>query len=142
MSIYADTSFLVSLYVLDANSAAAAARMKRAKLPLSISSLGELELTNAICLRIFRKELTRPEAKAAFTLIRNDIGAGVLRVTAMSIAGLERAKRIARKQTPLLGSRTLDVLHVALALVLKAEAFYTFDERQRRLATAEGMAVF
>lgn len=116
--------------------------MKRAKLPLSISSLGELELTNAICSRIFRKELTRPEAKAAFTLIGNDIGAGVLRVTAISTAGLERAKRIALKQTPLLGSRTLDVLHVALALVSKAEAFYTFDERQRRLAIAEGLVVF
>jgi predicted nucleic acid-binding protein len=142
LSIYADTSFLVSLYVLDANSAAAAARMKRAKLPLSVSSLGELELTNAICLRVFRKELSRGEAKAALTLIRNDIGAEVLRVTAISIAAFERAKRIARKQTPLLGSRTLDVLHVALALALKAEGFYTFDERQRRLAAAEGLAVF
>lgn len=141
MSVYVDTSFLASLYVLDANSPSAAARMKRAELPVSISSLGELELANAISLRIFREELTRPEAKAAFVLIRDDIEAGVLRANAISIAGLERAKRIARKRTPILGSRTLDALHVALALELRAKFFYTFDERQRRLAAAEGLIV-
>lgn len=141
MSIYADTSFLVSLYVFDANSASAASRMKRVKLPLSISSLGELELTNAISLRVFRKELARTDSNAAFALIRNDIETGVLRVNAVSIAGLERAKRIARKRTPILGTRTLDIWHVALALELKAKFFYTFDDRQKRLAAAEGLIV-
>lgn len=59
MTAYADTSFLVSLYVLDANSALAAARMEQAKLPILLTPLGELELTNAISLRLFRRELDR-----------------------------------------------------------------------------------
>jgi predicted nucleic acid-binding protein len=35
--------------------------------------------------------------------------------------------------------RTLDSLHVACALELKAERFWTFDERQARLAEAVGL---
>ena len=38
-----------------------------------------------------------------------------------------------------LGARTLDSLHVACALELRAERFWTFDERQKRLARAEGL---
>jgi len=40
-----------------------------------------------------------------------------------------------------LGTRTLDVLHFASALVLKADTFYTFDVNQGKLAKAEGLAV-
>jgi predicted nucleic acid-binding protein len=35
--------------------------------------------------------------------------------------------------------RTLDSLHVACALELKAERFWTFDDRQARLAEAVGL---
>ena len=45
------------------------------------------------------------------------------------------------QHTPTLGTRMLDVLHVAIALLLKPEAFYSFDERQRRLAQANGLRV-
>jgi predicted nucleic acid-binding protein len=55
------------------------------------------------------------------------------------ILAYEVAARISRRRTFQLGVRTLDILHVASALVLKAEAFYTFDGRKRRLAKAEGL---
>jgi predicted nucleic acid-binding protein len=35
--------------------------------------------------------------------------------------------------------RTLDSLHVACALELKADRFWTFDERQAKLARARGL---
>jgi predicted nucleic acid-binding protein len=38
-----------------------------------------------------------------------------------------------------LGVRTLDSLHVGCALELKAERFWTFDDRQVRLAEAVGL---
>ncbi len=141
MSAYADTSFLASLYVLDGNSALAAARMTRAQLPLLLTPLGELELTNAVSLRLFRKELSASQVKAALTLIRNDLQDGVLMVNALTASAFERAKQIARRQTPRLGTRTLDVLHVASALVLQADTFYSFDARQAKLAAAEGLLV-
>ena len=40
-----------------------------------------------------------------------------------------------------MGTRTLDVLHVASALVLSATEFYTFDRNQSRLAAMEGLRV-
>ncbi|MCU1241840.1 MAG: hypothetical protein JWO71_2566 [Candidatus Acidoferrum typicum] len=141
MSVYADTSFLVSLYVLDVNSARADASMRRTNLPIVISTLVELELTNAISLRLFRRELKTAGAKAAYTLVRKDIEDGVLESKPIPNVAFERAKQIARRGTPRLGTWTLDVLHVALALQFGAEAFYTFDARQAKLAVAEGLAL-
>jgi len=46
---------------------------------------------------------------------------------------------LARRYGPKLGVRTLDSLHVACALELRAEQFWTFDERQARLARAAGL---
>jgi predicted nucleic acid-binding protein len=46
---------------------------------------------------------------------------------------------LARRYGPKLGTRTLDSLHVACALELKAERFWTFDERQGKLAKAAGL---
>lgn len=37
------------------------------------------------------------------------------------------------------GARTLDSLHVACAMELKANRFWTFDERQAKLAKAAGL---
>jgi len=48
--------------------------------------------------------------------------------------------RLARQHEPTLGVRTLDTLHVAAALELKATRFWTFDERQAKLAEAQGLA--
>ena len=39
------------------------------------------------------------------------------------------------------GFRTYDILHVASALLLGCDTFWSFDEKARKLATLEGMAV-
>ncbi|MGA7855399.1 MAG: type II toxin-antitoxin system VapC family toxin [Candidatus Acidiferrales bacterium] len=141
MNPYADTSFLVSLYVLDANSAQAAARMSRATLPVLITTFGELELVNAISLRVFRKELAAHQAKAARSLIAADLQQGVLDMKPLPPAVFERAKQVSRRRTPRLGTRTLDVLHVAIASLLQVKIFYTFDRNHAKLAGAEGLSV-
>ena len=141
MSVYADTSFLVSLYVLDANSEKAASHMQQAKLPFLLTTFGELELTNAISLRLFRRELTPSKVKAARALVQKDLMDGVLLAKPMTMNNFEKAMRMARGRTPQLGTRTLDILHVASALELKAEMFYTFDHNQARLGKTEGLLV-
>ena len=57
--IYLDTSFLVSLYCPDANSAFAAALLQTVTVPLVITTLCELEAVNALGLRVFRKEVSQ-----------------------------------------------------------------------------------
>ncbi len=141
MSAYADTSFLVSLYVFDANSERAAAQIKRATLPILLTSFGELELANALFLRVFRKELPASNVKAAYALVRKDIHDGVFQWKPLSGEVFEKAGQIAQQRTAHLGTRTLDVLHVASALVLRADSFFTFDRTQARLARAEGLNV-
>ncbi|MGD0225706.1 MAG: type II toxin-antitoxin system VapC family toxin [Terriglobia bacterium] len=141
MSAYADTSFLVSLYVMDGNSARAAGRIKSAPLPLSLTLFNEVEIINAFYLRLYRKEIDPSQIRAAQGLFQEDIENGIFEVMPLSSAVFDRAKRLAEKHTVRLGTRTLDVLHVASALVLKADTFYTFDVNQGKLAKAEGLAV-
>ena len=141
MSTYADTSFLVSLYVLDANSALAAGRMERVRFPIFLTPFGELELINAISLRQFRRELRPSKVSAALSLVRKDLADGILQLKPLAASVFDRAKQMARRRTPQLGTRTLDVLHVASALELRAEEFYTFDRNQEKLAKAEGLVV-
>jgi len=46
---------------------------------------------------------------------------------------------MARRHGARLGMRTLDSLHVAAALELGAKSFWTFDERQAKLAAATAL---
>jgi predicted nucleic acid-binding protein len=139
VSIYADTSFFVSLFVLDANSQAAARFMRSAKLPILLTPLNELEFLNALHLRVFRREMGAGEVKSAAALFREDLGAQIFSLKSLSASIFERAKSLVRNRSARLGTRTFDVLHVASALVLQADTFCTFDRSQRQLAKEEGL---
>jgi len=47
--------------------------------------------------------------------------------------------QLAQRHAARIGVRTLDTLHVAAALELKTERFWTFDDRQAKLALAVGL---
>jgi predicted nucleic acid-binding protein len=51
------------------------------------------------------------------------------------------AEDLSFKYTETEGHRFADILHVATAIHLGAERFFTFDLNQKRLAEAEGMNV-
>jgi predicted nucleic acid-binding protein len=139
LKAYCDTSFLVSLYTPDANSALSATEMRRASTTLLITPLCELELVNALQLRLFRKELTTSEARAAYAAIQSDISAAVYSLQPLSTGVFEAAKRLSLKYVAQIGSRSLDVLHVAAALAMGAEMLLSFDDKQRKLARAAGL---
>ena len=139
MRAYADTSFLVSLYTPDANSVSAAKKMEDLRTALLLTPFGELELSNALELRVRRGELTHSEVEAARAALKDDMEKGIYARRPLPGALFERAMEITRKRTARLGTRTLDVLHVACALTLLADTFYSFDRNQKRLARAEGL---
>ena len=132
---------MFSLYVLDVNSAAASAKVRRAVLPLLLTDVGRIEILNAVGLRLFRKELLPSAAAKVYDLFREDVEHGVVQIVPLPVAAYQLAEGIARKYTPHLGTRTLDVLHVAGALALKAGAFYTFDNKQAKLAFTLGLRI-
>jgi predicted nucleic acid-binding protein len=137
---YADTGFLVSLYGQDDHSAAATALVKPKPVFL-LTSLGEAEFTNAVELQVFRGHWTRREARLVQEQFLRHQAAGVFRVEPLGPEVWEKALILSRRHSAKLGTRTLDLLHVAAALVLSPDVFFTFDERQRKLAKAERLRV-
>ncbi len=131
MRIYTDTSFLVSLYSPDANSAAA---VRAVKASAFVTILGELELLNAFGLRVFRKEVTEAQAQSSLSDFEKDLRDGLFQLRGLPDPVFERARQLSRQTTPKLGTRAADVLHVAAALELGADYLYSFDHHQRKLA--------
>lgn len=59
-----------------------------------------------------------------------DLAAGIFDRVAPDLPGIVReAERLSALHSETLGTRTLDILHVAAALVLGCPAFLTFDRR-------------
>jgi predicted nucleic acid-binding protein len=54
---------------------------------------------------------------------------------------VREAERLSALHSEKLGTRSLDILHVAAALVLGAAEFHSFDGRQAALARAAGLRV-
>ena len=125
MSSYADTSFLVSLYTVDANSAVADALMRRAGLPILLTPLVETELVNTLYLRVYRRELRASQIHSAHALFQSDMAGGMFQPRPLSANVFDKARLLSRKQTPRLGTRALDVLHVASAIELELKHFAT-----------------
>lgn len=139
MSCYLDTSVLFSLYVPDANTAAAVSKTHAAARPFLCTDFAEFEFVNALSLRHFRRELSLSQVKEVLALFRQDLESGTLRSARIPSVAFERAREIARQHTAKLGTRSLDILHVASALALGATQLITFDERQAKLASFVGL---
>lgn len=141
MSTYADTSFLVSLYVFDDNSPRASAMFASASFPFMLTPLLEAEIVNAFYLRIFRKESGEKQIRTSLELFGKDVRAGVFELKSFSNDIFRQASQISTRRTAKVGTRTLDLLHVASAVLLKTDKFATFDKKQAELARAEGLVV-
>lgn len=138
MSIYADTSWIVSLYVRDSHSAEALRRMA-SKPVIWLTPLHRAEFTHAIQQHVFQSQLSLRESERVYADFEADRAAGVWAEVSFPDQAFEVCAQLARRHVARLGGRTLDTLHVACALELKAARFWTFDERQARLARAEGL---
>jgi predicted nucleic acid-binding protein len=83
--------------------------------------------------------LTAEAARHANSQFVSDESGGLWREAQLPENAFELCADLARRYGPKLGTRTLDTLHVACALELKAERFWTFDERQAKLAKVTGL---
>lgn len=139
---YVDPSALLKLYLHEHESAAMCAWRRRNASPLAVTHHGKLEITNALCLAMWRGDLTPAAGKDALASLEEDFSEGrYRRADLLWRAALNRAADLSRRHSPRLGTRTLDVLHVACALELQHRSFLTFDLRQQKLARAAGLRV-
>ena len=104
--------------------------------------LHRLEIINAIRRNLASKRIRRKQALKALQTLRADLCSGFYLQPPLDWAKVfQRSHRPSRKHANKLLVRSLDLLHVALALELGTSEFLTFDDRQRQAATAEGFKV-
>ena len=150
--IYADSSFIVRLVTSDLGSEEVMAQFRQLRRPqLAFSSFLSLEVTNALNLQILARKTSTPSREksaqvAQLTAAASRLEKMVERKLLVPVShdweeSLRIAKELSNKYTPLLGTRTLDLIHLAAAIVLKAELFLTCDKKQARVAKAENCEV-
>ena len=49
--------------------------------------------------------------------------------------------KMSKSHTPTTGVRALDIMHVAVALSMQADRFFTFDKQQSQLAATAGFQI-
>jgi predicted nucleic acid-binding protein len=135
---YIDASFLVSLYVPDQHSIVAE-RLMASNPSVWLTPLHFAESTHAIEQLVFRGASTRAQADLVHERFAQHRASGMWVEAALRDSIFDVCARLARRYGAKLGLRTLDTLHVAAALELKAQRFWTFDERQKKLARAAGL---
>ena len=136
--IYLDTGCLLKLYYPEPQSNRVA-QLVNGQL-IAYTPLHELELTNALELKRFRKEATLAQVRATLALVEGDARAGVLSRTPIDWdSALRESTALAKAYSHITGSRSLDLMHCAAAHQLAISAFLTTDERQRRVAQKLGL---
>jgi predicted nucleic acid-binding protein len=138
VSVYADTSFLVSIYLTDVHSPLAD-RLFKSSAGVFCTPLHLVEFAHSIEQSLFRRRISAGQARELYFEFERDRRSGLWREVGQPELTFAVSVDLARTHTATLGTRTLDTLHVASALELKAERFWTFDERQSKLAKAVGL---
>ena len=142
MNGYADTGFIASLYLLETTTAAAQKVVVGLSAPLPLIPLSILEMRNTLNLAIVRGKITLTERDRIWRQFQAQCDAGFfVKMTVPSQALHDKARELSDLHTPTLATRSLDLLHVAAAKLLGAREFFSFDERQRKTAAAEGLKV-
>jgi predicted nucleic acid-binding protein len=153
MSPYADTNFFTRAYLELPDSQEADRLLWMAKrgdsAPLPLTWLHRVETLNAFQLHVFLARMTgqtsvSPEQAAlAHANFRSDVqSADFLRSVAIPAAELEKQfEELSLRHTSRHGFRTYDLLHVASALVLKCDGFWSFDPKASKLAALEGLKI-
>ena len=140
--VYVDTSVIVKLYIKEEYSQESSNWLKENNEAIPLTSFHELEFINAIHLKQFRTEITPEKINLIMSRFEEHEKGGIyyrpqLDWSAIFIHAIDLSK----KHSSSIGSRALDILHVASALSINADRFLTLDDRQTRLAALAGLKI-
>jgi len=140
ISHYFDTGVVLKLVIEEPLSGKVLAFVRKRNLPVPFSRLLEVETENALHGLHFRKEITARQLTGARNLVSEMVRSGRLLSVELS---LDRIARETLSLVPLVtvktGCRTLDLMHVAAAKLLKADNFVSTDRRQLAAARLCGL---
>ena len=150
---YADTNFFTRAYLKlpesgEADRLLAMAAQGKAN-PLPVTWLHRIETVNAFQLHVYfarspgQPYVTPEQAALALANYRDDLQrATFLNPVAIATSELERQfEDLSWRHTARHGFRTYDLLHVASALALKCDSFWSFDPKASKLAALEGLKI-
>jgi predicted nucleic acid-binding protein len=140
LNIYADSSFIVSVYVRVTHSAEALRRISK-RPRVWLTPLHKLEFSHAVAQQLFRRNLSGAEARLVLEKFDHDNANLVWEVAVIPPEAFQSGVALARNYVSAFGTRSFDTLHVASALELSCREFWTFDDRQSKLAAAVGLNV-
>jgi predicted nucleic acid-binding protein len=139
-SSYFDTSALRPLFIHEERSRRVTRYIQRHRGTIRITRFGYAELINSMACAVFGKDISTAQFAAALADLESDLKSQrVVMVDLLWRAAIDRAVELSREHIPELGSRMLDVLHVASALELGAKNMISYDERQIELANTAGL---
>ncbi|WCJ58027.1 type II toxin-antitoxin system VapC family toxin [Fontisphaera persica] len=143
MKAYADSSFIVALYLQQQSSAKAIALMERYGQALPFTPWHRLEVRNAIRLAVFQKLVDPAQAKTQLKQLDTDLKEQAL-LTHTPIDWtdvLREAEKLGAAHNETIGCRSADLFHVAAATEAGCDTFFTLDDRQAAMAKAAGLTV-
>ncbi len=142
MKIYFDTSAIIKLYYPEPESEKLSKWTVENRVVIPISPFHRLEMSNAFALKVFRGEITDRQYDGLMECLAADRTSGIIDdLHADWNRVFDKAAEIARTHTPGLGNRSLDIMHIALAAETGYKKIVTFDNRQLKLAMANGLEV-
>ena len=140
--VYVDTSVIVKLYFREELSREASNWLKRNNEAIPLTRFHELEFTNAIQLKQFRSEITEDDALRIQARFKEHENIGIFYRPRLDWSEIfNYAVDLSKKHTAMIGARSLDILHIASALSIKAEKFLTVDGRQTEAAKLAGLEI-
>jgi predicted nucleic acid-binding protein len=153
MKVYADTNFLVRLFLDFDTTESPWDLLKEFKekiaSPLPVPPLLRYECLNAINRMVFESRnsgqlrVTAENAAIAINFFEEEFLKGTL-LKPTSIPWNELSlilEPMVAKYTQKYGFRTYDMIHVASALALNSEAFWSYDIKARKLAELVGLQI-
>jgi len=140
LTAYLDTSVLIKSYVVEKDSAAADALIVGTPGPIPYTHFHAIEIRTGIRLKRGRGEITETQLKGVLSDLQKDIDAGRFERPSYDLSIIfQKAEELSAKYAAETLAWSLDILHVAAALVIGARQFITFDKRQAALAAKAGL---
>jgi predicted nucleic acid-binding protein len=137
--IYCDSSFLLALSIRGEVFTPIAAKIASdftEAIPLI--GIAEVEWKTRIHRGLGDGSLTMNQHAMLLRQIEDDVADGILvRKSLITAEYLDCALKLSKNHAVKIPIRSLDILHVAAAKLLRCKKFASFDKRQRELAAAE-----
>jgi len=138
LSAYLDTSVLVSIYYPEPITPKVR-KILTDKEGLSTSSFSIVEFSSAINRKILMNELSKQNGLKIINRFQSDIEKGYYKVYSFSPDDLTGANNFIIDNLGRVSLRTVDALHIAIALRKKCDLFVTADRTQAKSSKKLGL---